>query len=664
MRYYRYTPICFVEDAFQWEALLKHKGCNYEDLQIVAVTPEVDFLAKSSGMSYLSIEDFYHWDELNTSGEENINITEQLCDEFDRILYSIAHKMPSIELVTTKAFFHPIKGFLDSITMRALPVKAVFKYIQPCLVICFSPSEYKITGSGLLDKPSLSLTSRIVPLVAKNLNCTIEWIHNDNLISSRNDALPTNNKLSHRGDIPDRNTHLDEKIGLFHQAVQHSTSQILFESHKILLFADSGLDEFTDKILTLWSNYYETVILSPGILSSGNIQIDKKLLNTLFCDMGEIIWHKVYHNKSIRQFLLLHNIDRFTLIEPLLHLLLTKELLLLLFHAPFIENNIKKLNKAVVMVGGMIFDNTLIARACDKYKIPVVSNHRGGFIGYSLMPFHERYDLADADYFICSGNGTADTFKNPSPMAHWRADRKRAKPVALGAYWIDKLVEKYRNGAKPSLSINSKTVSFDLPSERKKIIYVMSALLGDNCYIGYIFHPEIWLWRFQYDLVSFFAKFPNIELILKPPLVERYPQITNPIFNYLKEQCFPNVHVFAENIPLEHIIHLADAFILDSPSTPLLPLVASEKPFLAYFDRTFFKLVPKASEQLKKRAIYSDNKQEFFYKLENFLNAPDWTLSKPVNDEFLCNFGTHLNDGKSAERTAEFLFKQATCTYN
>ena len=97
--------------------------------------------------------------------------------------------------------------------------------------------------------------------------------------------------------------------------------------------------------------------------------------------MGEIIWHKVYHNKSIRQLLLLQGIDSFTLIEPLLHLLLTKELLLQLFHAPFIENNIKILNKAVVMVGGMIFDNTLIARACDKYNIPVVSNHRVGLLG-------------------------------------------------------------------------------------------------------------------------------------------------------------------------------------------------------------------------------------------------------------------------------------------
>lgn len=664
MRYYRYTPICFVEDAFQWEALLKHKGCNYEDLQIVAVTPEVDFLAKSSGMSYLSIEDFYHWDELNTSGEENINITEQLCDEFDRILYSIAHKMPGIELVTTKAFFHPIKGFLDSITMRALPVKAVFKYTQPCLVICFSQSEYKITGSGLLDKPSLSLTSRIVPLVANSVNCNIKWIHQDTVIAGKYSGSPTVNKLSHTGSISELNTNLDERIELFCKAVQNNTSHIPLESDKIILLTDKGLDGFTDKILTLWSNYNETTIASPGILNSGNIQIDQKLLHKLFYDIGQILWNKVYNNTSIRQLLLLQGIDSFPLIEPLLRLLLTKELLILMFHAPFIENNIKKLNNAVVMIGGMIYGNTSIAKACHKYNIPVVSNHRGGFIGYNLMPFHERYDMADADYFICSGNGAVDTFKNPSPMAHWRADRKRAKPIALGAYWIDELVEKYRNGLKPSISINSKAVNLGWSSERKKIIYVMSALLGDNCYIGYIFHPEIWLWRFQCDLVRFFAKFPDIELILKPPLVERYPQITNPIFNYLKEQCFPNVHVFAENIPLEHLIHLADAFILDSPSTPLLPLVASEKPFLAYFDRTFFKLVPKASEQLKKRAIYSDNKQEFFYKLENFLNTPDWKLSKPVNDEFLCNFGTHLNDGKSAERTAEFLFKQATCTYN
>ena len=78
MRYNRHTPICFVEDAFQWEVLLKQKGCNYEDLQIVAVTPEVDFLAKSSGMSYLSIEDFYYWDELNTS-EKKISTSLSNC---------------------------------------------------------------------------------------------------------------------------------------------------------------------------------------------------------------------------------------------------------------------------------------------------------------------------------------------------------------------------------------------------------------------------------------------------------------------------------------------------------------------------------------------------------------------------------------------------------
>ncbi len=664
MRYYRYTPTCFVEDAFQWEALRKHKGSNYKDIQIVAVTPEADFLAKSSGMSYQSIEDFYHWDELNRLGEENINITEHLCDEFDRILYSFAHKIPSIELVTTKAFFHPIKGFLDSITMRAFPVKSVFKYIQPCMVMCFPQPEYKITGPGLLDKPSLSLTSRIVPMVADGVNCNIEWIHHDTVIAGKYSSSPTVNKLSHTGCISELNINLDARIELFRKAVQNSTSHIPLESDKIILLTDKGLDGFTDKILTLWSNYNQTAIASPGILNSGNIQIDQKLLHTLFYDIGQILWNKVYNTPSIRQLLHLHGIDSFPLIEPLLRLLLTKELLILMFQAPFIENNIKKLNNAVVMIGGMIYGNTSIARACDKYNIPVISNHRGGFIGYNLMPFHERYDLADADYFICSGNGAAHTFKNPSPMAHWKADRKRAIPIPMGACWLDELVGRYRNGMELSMSVNQKTANLKVPSKRKTIMYVMSALLGDNCYIGFIFHPEIWLWRFQYDLVTFFTKFPHIDLILKPPLAERYPQITNPIFTWLPTQRLENVHVFSENIPLEHILPMADAFILDSPSTPLLPLVASEKPFLAYFDRSFFQLVPEASEQLKKRAFYSNNRKDFFYQLENYLNTPDWTSSTPVNDEFLCNFGTHLNDGRSAERTSEFLYKLATDTYN
>ena len=59
---------------------------------------------------------------------------------------------------------------------------------------------------------------------------------------------------------------------------------------------------------------------------------------------------------------------------------------------------------------------------------------------------------------------------------------------------------------------------------------------------------------------------------------------------------------------------------------------------------------------LGKRAILAETKDDFFIKLKAFLESPKWIMDKPVNDEFLCQYGTYLNDGNSDKRVAEFLF--------
>jgi len=154
MRYNRYTPIGFAEVAFQWKTLLKLRANGFNDLQIVAVTPEVDYLAGASGELYLCIEDFYNWDRINTLGEENIDIAEDLCKNVDDIVLNIISGFPGIDLVSSRALFHPLKGFLDSLAMRMFPLEAVFKHIQPATVLCFHQDEYKISGANLLDKHS------------------------------------------------------------------------------------------------------------------------------------------------------------------------------------------------------------------------------------------------------------------------------------------------------------------------------------------------------------------------------------------------------------------------------------------------------------------------------------------------------------------------------
>jgi hypothetical protein len=658
MRYYRYTALGFAETKTQLQALMLCKASRYYDLQIVAVTPEADYLAKDSGCQYVSIEDFYYWDWINKLGEKNIDIAEHICDEVDKVIRSVAQQMPGSDLVSFRALFHPLKGFLDSMTMRIVPVEAIFKYIRPSTAVCFPQSEYKITGPSLLDKPSLSLTSRIVPIVAKTNNCRIEW-HQDDDLKIDADKLYSFETMHTQPDNLNSSTEdLDNRIGLFKQALQNDKSGEALVTDKLLLFSNEGLDNFTNKILTNWTSREGTGFANIGTLYSANINIDAGITNSIYSDLGQLLWHNVNQNKVIRQLFNIRQIDRYPLIEPLLRLLIVNELPRLLMQAAIVERNVKNLRKAVVMTGGMMDVNSLIAKACDKYKTPMVSTHRGGFLGYCLTPFHERYELADADYYICGGPGATETFEIPSPMTRWQTERKRAKPVTMGSVWIDEMVAEYRK--EKYLRKNAcQEETADRLQKRKTIIYVMSAILGDNCYIGYVFHPEIWLYRFQLELINFMKKFPNIDVLLKPPISDRYPQITNPVFEWLAKQNVKNIRVFSEDIALEQCIDLADLFIIDSPSTPVWPLVSTEKPFLAYIDKTFFRLVPKAIELLKKRAIFADTKNEFFEKLENFLHNSEWTLDKPVNDEFLCRYGTYLNDGNSDKRVTDFLFELA-----
>jgi len=193
-----------------------------------------------------------------------------------------------------------------------------------------------------------------------------------------------------------------------------------------------------------------------------------------------------------------------------------------------------------------------------------------------------------------------------------------------------------------------------LRSDAKKIIYVMSALHGDNAYLGYAFHPQIWYCRFQQRLISFLGTYTNIKLILKPPIIDRYPQINNPVIAWVRNSNFCNVTIL-DDCRLTDVLDDADAFILDSPSTPLLDIISTDKPFIVYADKQYFRFVPDAASALNKRAIFTETEAEFFHELECFLSLPDWRTARPLDDEFLIRYVVHINDGNAAGRIADFL---------
>jgi hypothetical protein len=275
--------------------------------------------------------------------------------------------------------------------------------------------------------------------------------------------------------------------------------------------------------------------------------------------------------------------------------------------------------------------------------VPFVSHHYGGFIGYSLLPMHERFDLAECDYFLCGGDGAAATLACPSPLARWRDGVKRAAPVPVGSPWMDTLVESAR-GQCPEAG----------PGTRPRVMIILSALVGDNRYLGYVYPPEIGYWRFTRRLVGTLAAERDLTVVVKPPLRNRYAQLRSPLFDWLAGQDLPNVEVM-EDVALKDCLNAADAFIVDSPSTPLLHVVATNKPVLAYIDGTVYRLVPLARELLARRAaLLAETESEFFDGLQRFLQRPQWSRG-PVDDAFLRQFCTYGGDGRSAERCANFL---------
>ena len=139
---------------------------------------------------------------------------------------------------------------------------------------------------------------------------------------------------------------------------------------------------------------------------------------------------------------------------------------------------------------------------------------------------------------------------------------------------------------------------------------------------------------------------------------DRYPQIRNPLFDWMERNRPQNIEVMGD-VRLESVLDLANAFIVDSPSTPLLSLVATDKPFILYAENSTFRMVPEAAKLLKKRATLADTEDQFFAEVERFLAEQDWTLPKPVNDEFLKAYCTYTGDGLSADRCAKFLYDLA-----
>lgn len=113
-----------------------------------------------------------------------------------------------------------------------------------------------------------------------------------------------------------------------------------------------------------------------------------------------------------------------------------------------------------------------------------------------------------------------------------------------------------------------------------------------------------------------------------------------------------SVRIVKDEESFENLVRHSDGVVLDFPSTTLLQSIAMGVPVFVLIQRWPFPAAAQA--QLRQRAVAVNSAAELGANLESFLESGAYPAD-PAHTAFLEGFGTHLNDGKTAQRVIAIL---------
>jgi hypothetical protein len=158
--------------------------------------------------------------------------------------------------------------------------------------------------------------------------------------------------------------------------------------------------------------------------------------------------------------------------------------------------------------------------------------------------------------------------------------------------------------------------------------------------------PEVSYLELQQEVLRACAKFPSVRLLYKELIVAND---VNRVMAPFVEKHIPNATVVHRR--LTDMMWAVDAIIVDHPITALSEVLLTPKPIIAYMPEPNAS-APEARSLLAKRATVARTQQEFIDAVSRLLSQQDFSESRNPDGEFLRQYCTHRDDGRSAERAA------------
>jgi len=184
-------------------------------------------------------------------------------------------------------------------------------------------------------------------------------------------------------------------------------------------------------------------------------------------------------------------------------------------------------------------------------------------------------------------------------------------------------------------------------------LYVTTNFYQNFLYISFFpLLSDNYFWCTQQAVVDVLRKHEDYTTIIKI-----HPNLTvreTPLRSYIKEKEFENCQFIKNEYFFSDLLSIADIVVIDFPSTVLLQALTTTKPIFVLLKH--LRVEKNAVDLLKHRAYCYSGMEEFTKALNQYLDSGNIMQQIDLNNrDFLKLYGTHLDDGKNANRVVDVL---------
>ncbi|MBM3949523.1 MAG: hypothetical protein FJ312_09890 [SAR202 cluster bacterium] len=651
--------VYFVETRQQADAMLALPDSRRGAVSIVALNPPVHYWLERQGIAAKRPEDYYTEDDLEAFGFALLDVIEQVSTVVDEAILRHAEGFRAHDLKVGSLLWYELKLLINSVAVPFFITEKVIASEKPGRVFYFGTNPESVPS--FLGYVEESPWSHAIPVVCNTMEVQCaEQIS----VGSQGHAKTMLQQASQgpKRRLPNQATgisavgRLRSVLARVMSAQSWTTQSTPRNGHlPVLVTLSTGYSMKHVVDLLRESHEMEVVRLSPRTPAVVQSLVPTRKSNPLDAVVASSykaqltdVWESTRVDERLKRLLTFSGGSFAGVVEKRLGHVFSHVAPDMFRIAVQTEETVRRLRPAAMVATTMLYPERVAMHTARRLGIPTVVYLHGATGGVVLMETHGNFikyhtDLLWSDWAFTFGEGDSQYYRRYYPDA--------AKPVSVGSAELDELRMRTVSNREKQEGRKSLGLDSDIPT----IFYVPTSMDGHLRPIPARGRSPSLMFEIERAIADVCGQFSHFQFVFKLHAAH----MESAIVEYIEDKGYSNCKVTRQ--PFRGILPLADTFITDFPSTAFLEMLTTDRPILFCGHELPQKFNPEKWHpsilpMWKERVLYAEQLDEFLEMLRDFLRKGDFTPVKS-SDEMLRLFGTHLDDGRSAERAVTELKK-------